>query len=84
MTIKFEHGFIYEDFTYGWNNEELYRLPSTSGNKSFGLKKLNEIMIGAKIGYRIKGQKFTIQQLKDRTIIVDKEFKIIESPHIPK
>lgn len=84
MIIKFDYGFIHEDFIFGWNKEELYRLPSTSGNKTYGLKKLNQIMVGVKVGYRIKKEKYTIQQLKDRTIFMEKEFQIIDSPDIPK
>ncbi len=45
MILKFKYGFEYNDFLYGWNNKELYRLPSKSGNKSYGLKKLDSIVV---------------------------------------
>ena len=84
MILKFKYGFEYNDFLYGWNNKELYRLPSKSGNKSYGLKKLDSIVVGNSIGYRIKQQKFSLKQLKDRTIFIDKEYQVIgDSVDIP-
>jgi hypothetical protein len=79
MILKFKYGFEYEGFLYGWNNKELYRLPSTSGNKSYGLKKLDSIVVGNSVGYRIKQQKFSINQLKNRTIFIDKEYQVIKN-----
>lgn len=85
MTLKFKNGFVYDGFTYGWNKKELYRLPSTSkDNKSYGLKKLDLIDIGFQKGYRIKRQKFTVEQLASRTVEINREVKIIkDSTHIP-
>jgi hypothetical protein len=77
MIIKFKYGFEYDGFLYGWNNKDLYRLPSTSGNKSYGLKKLDAIVVGNGIGYRIKKQKLSLKQLKDKTIFIDKEYQVI-------
>jgi hypothetical protein len=67
MTIRFKYGFEYGGFLYGWKNHDLYRLPSTSGNKLYGLKKLSLITVGNGSGYHIKRQKFSITQLRDRT-----------------
>jgi hypothetical protein len=85
MILKFKYGFIFEDFTYGWYEQELYRLPSTSADKkTYGLKKLTSILVGNKVGYRIKRQKFTIEQLKGKTIFIDKEYQVInDSVDIP-
>ena len=77
MIIKFKYGFEYDGFLYGWNNKDLYRLPSTSGNKSYGLKKLDAIVVGNGIWYRIKKQKLSLKQLKDKTIFIDKEYQVI-------
>ncbi len=77
MTIQFKYGFIYDGFMYGWHKKELYRLPSTSGNKSYGIKKLSTILVGTKVGYRIKRQKFTVEQLKQKSTEINKEFELI-------
>lgn len=78
MIINFKYGFEYDGFLYGWNNKDLYRLPSKSGNKSYGLKKLDSIIVGNGVGYRIKKQKLSIKQLKEMTIFIDKEYQIIK------
>jgi hypothetical protein len=77
VILKFKYGFEFEGFLFGWNNKDLYRLPSTSGNKSYGLKKLNAIIIGNSLGYRIKRKKLSLKQLKDITIFIDKECQVI-------
>ena len=84
MILKFKYGFEYDGFLYGWNNKDLYRLSSKSGNKSYGLKKLDSIVVGNSTGYRIKKQKFSLNQLKERTIFIDKEYQVIgDSVDIP-
>lgn len=75
--INFKYGFQHENFIYGWHKKELYRLPSLSGNRSYGLKKLDIIKVGNLLGYRIKGQKFSINQLKDKTVFINKNYTII-------
>lgn len=77
MKIEFKYGFEYDGFTYGWNKKELYRLPSVSGNKSYGLKKLPLILVGNKSGYRIKQNKFSIDQLKSMSKEINKSFEVI-------
>jgi len=84
MILNFKYGFNHDGFLYGWQNQELYRLPSTSGNKSYGLKKLSLIPVGNVEGYRIKRQKFSIQQLLDRTDTINVKIKVIkDSIHLP-
>ena len=85
MTLKFNHGFEYSGFQYGWHNKDVYRLPSVSGNNSYGLKKLNPIQVGNKTGYRIKRQKLTIEQLKAKSVFIGKEIHIVsDSKNIPE
>lgn len=78
MKLKFKYGFYHEEFLYGWLKKELYRLPSTSGNKSYGLKKLSIIKVGVGEGYRLKRDKISIQQCKDRTIEINKVITVIK------
>ncbi|MBK7362770.1 MAG: hypothetical protein IPJ01_10780 [Micavibrio sp.] len=84
MILNFKYGFSYDGFLYGWQNKKLYRLPSTSGNKSYGLKELSLIPVGNGEGYRIKRQKFSVQQLLDRSDVIDVKIKVIkDSIHLP-
>ena len=83
MLLKFKYGFEYLGFQYGWLNKELYRLPSTSGNYHYGLKKLNIIKVGNKKGYRIKKQKLTIEQIKERTVLIKTEIIVVKDKDIP-
>ena len=83
MIIRFKYGFFYKDFLYGWHQKELYRLPSNSGNKKYGLKKLNVIQIGNKTGYRIKRDKLTINQLEQKTIVINQEISQIKDQDVP-
>lgn len=78
MNIIFKYGFEYDGFLYGWNKKELYRLPSKSGNKSYGLKKLDKINVGNTFGYRLKGAKLSIYQLKQLTTEINIEIPVIE------
>jgi len=71
MNLIFKYGFQYDGFLYGWNKKELYRLPSKSGNKSYGLKKLEQIKVGNSSGYRLKGAKLSIFQLKQLTAEIE-------------
>jgi hypothetical protein len=62
---------------YGWYKKKLYRLPSTINLRSYSFKKVPEILIGNKIGYRLMKKKYTIEQLKLLTIPIY-ETKIIQ------
>jgi hypothetical protein len=83
MILNFKYGFEHEGFLYGWNNKELYRLPSKSGNKNYGLKKINSIIVGNQVGYRIKREKFSVNQLKEKTILINKEYQVIKDNDLP-
>jgi hypothetical protein len=78
MKLNFKYGFEYKGFLYGWNKKNLYRLPSKSGNKNYGLKLLNPIMVGNSFGYRIKKQKLSISQLKQLTIRINQKIEMVE------
>lgn len=75
--MTFYYGFYYKDIRFAWKNKELYRLPFSSGTKTYGLKKLNQIMIGNKVGYRILTDKRTITQLQAITTKVDWKINLI-------
>lgn len=84
MIITFKYGIEHEGFYYGWFAKELYRLPSTSGRYTYGLRKLNQIIVGNQMGYRLKKDKFSMKQLYDRTMLIPKvEINIIKSKDIP-
>lgn len=78
MILKFNYGFNYLGFQYGWYRKELYRLPSNTGNNKYGLKKLNLIPIGNTLGYRIKRQRLSMFQLKGMTTNINIEVVVIE------
>lgn len=83
MILTFTFGFAYKGFTFGWLNKELYRLPSESKNKHYTLKKLKPIKIGNKVGYRIKRDKFTMEQLEEKTMVISVEVKKIIDENVP-
>lgn len=68
MIIKFNYGIIYKGIKYGWYKKELYRLPYTNSVKYwYALKKLTLILIGTKLGYRLSGDKLTLDKLEELT-----------------
>lgn len=75
--IIFKYGFEYDGFLYGWNKKELYRLPSKSGNKSYGLKKIEPIQVGKGTGYRIKTKKLSLYQCKQMTTAIDMKVELV-------
>ena len=77
MKLKFKYGFNYKDFLYGWLKKELYRLPSTSGNKSYGLKRLSLIKVGVGEGYRLKKDKLSVLQCKNMAVEINKVITVI-------
>lgn len=80
----YKYGFFYKNVKYGWHNKELYRLPYTNdSNYSFCVKKLNPIIIGNKVGYRIGGDRKTIEQLKSITIPINHVEHEIKSKDVP-
>ncbi len=60
--MLFTFGFKYKRYYFGWHNEELYRLPTVSHGKVFGLKKLKRIAVGKKEGYELRKVKRTVEQ----------------------
>lgn len=53
---------------YGWYKKELYRLPSIINLRSYSFKKVPQILVGNKIGYRLMKKKYTLEQLSILTI----------------
>ena len=78
MFLVFKYGFTFEGFEYGWHKKELYRLPSTINNRTYGFKKLEEIKIGCQYGYRIKRNKFTTKQLLGKTAFISREIQVLK------
>ena len=72
--IVIKYGVSHNNITYGWFEKELYRLPIKIGLRYFGLKKLKLIPIGNKFGYKLSQKKFTIEQLKEKTVLLEKVF----------
>ena len=84
MIITFKYGFNQGGVPYGWHEKKLYRLPYTNNyNMSFPLKEINHIMIGNNVGYRIGGNKFTIDQLKEKTVLINYKHSIILDKDCP-
>ena len=83
LIVKFKYGFEYKGFVFGWKDKELYRLPSSSGRNNYVLKKLKKITVGNKMGYRIKRDKLTVEQLEQKTILINKEIQKITDKDLP-
>jgi len=86
MKQTFKYGFTYKGITYGWKNEQLYRLPSIISGRHFPLKKMNLIPIGMSKGYRVASDRKTIPQLTELTKEINFEYEIVgsESNDLPK
>jgi hypothetical protein len=84
MVIRFSYGFTYKGMLYGWYRKELYRLPTKVGDRQYGVKKLTQIMVGCQIGYRIKRDRKTIEQLRQKTVILNEEVSIVTDFDIPE
>ena len=74
--LKFKHGFTIGNFTFGWYNKELYRLPSESKRRVYSFKKLNKIKVGNKDGYRVLRKKYSLNQLRDLTTEINKNIPV--------
>jgi len=83
MIINFKYGFEYNGFLFGWHKKKLYRLPSTSGNRLYGIKKLSPIKVGNHQGYRIKREKIAIRKLVHITTDINVAVKILKNKNIP-
>lgn len=77
MVKKFKYGFDYGGIRYGWNKKKLFRLPTfTESKKSLPLKELNLIDVGNKKGYRVSGDRKTIDQLMEITERIDYTYEV--------
>lgn len=81
--IIFKYGFEHKGFKYGWSNKQLYRLPISLNQRCYAFKKLNLIKIGNKVGYRLKKDKITIEQLRDKTISIDYIYNSVSNSDCP-
>ncbi len=68
-TIKY--GFTYKEIDYGWLNKKLHRLPSMIKLRHLPFKELKTIKVGNKIGYRLGGDRKTIEQLQEITEVIN-------------
>lgn len=75
--IKFIYGISYKGFLYGWYKKELYRLPSADLQRGYSLKKLQRIIIGNKTGYRLRGDKLTMEQLEEITTLFNEPLIVL-------
>jgi hypothetical protein len=76
MIIDFKYGFEYNGFLFGWHKKELYRLPSVSKGKSYGIKKLSIIKVGNDKGYRVKREKMSIKKIVEMTLPIEVAIKL--------
>ena len=84
MIISFKYGFEHDDFIFGWHKKELYRLPILVKGRKYGLKKLSLINVGRQQGYRVKRQKLSIEQLRQKTIFINRQVEVIQGvPDMP-
>lgn len=79
MIINFKFGFEFNGFIYGWHKKELYRLPTTKGNRSYTLIKVGTYEGGYYVGRRMKSNR----QVKAMTHYINKKVEIIESDDLP-
>ena len=83
MMLRIKYGFSFDDMNFGWINKELFRLPSKKNKRTFCLKKLDSITIGNKVGYRIGGKRFTLEQLEEMTNFIDVEINKLKDKDCP-
>lgn len=81
--MEFKYGFEYIGVRYGWNKKHLYRLPFVRNNRSFDLLIIKPFLIGASTVYNIQRNKFTINKLQQRTILVNWKIEILEPGNCP-
>lgn len=71
MIKKIKYGFEYKSINYGWLNKKLHRLPTFYNKKSLPFKELPLVDVGNKKGYRIGGDRKTINQLEELTEVIN-------------
>ena len=76
MVKTIRYGFEYNGILYGWIDKELFRIKSNNKKKHLPLKKLNLIYVGNKKGYRISGDRKTIEQLSQLNKVINFKLQI--------
>lgn len=86
MKQTFKYGFTYKGLTYGWKNENLYRLPSSINGRHLPLKEMQLIPIGNNVGYRVSTDRKTVLQLKELTKEINFEYELVggDSNDLPR
>lgn len=65
---KFKEGFDYKGFSFGWYNNQLFRLPNESNGRYYGLKSVPLIKLSKSgKGYRLVRDKKSLGQVKSMT-----------------
>jgi hypothetical protein len=83
-TEIYEYGFVIDEVTYGWKRKELFKMPYTSKyGISYPIKKINKIIIGNRVGYRIMQKKYTVEQLSVFTKKINFSVYTPKSPDLP-
>ena len=83
MIRKYKYGFEYKGIIFGWHKKELFRISKHIKGRSYSKKKLTQIMIGNNVGYRICGDRKTIDQLSDLTYIINEERSQLINDELP-
>lgn len=83
MIVKYKYGIEHNGMIYGWKNGKLHRLPQVYNKRFLALKQLPLITIGRKKGYRLSGDRLTLDQLKYKTIFINQMFQEIRDSDCP-
>jgi len=77
MIVRFRRGLTYGGIRYGWNEKALWRLPGLIGSRLYPIRKLNEIKIGNKTGYRLgtDQRRLSLKQLEFLTKNIDYDYE---------
>ena len=81
ITVK--HGILHDGIMYGWIDKQLYRLPSTKGNKTYCYKKMTPTMVGNNAGYYFGRRKKTLAQLQQITTIINQRIFLTKDEDLP-
>lgn len=83
MVMNFKYGFEEKGFIFGWKDKELYRLSSIRRGRHYPLKKLKKIIVGNQAGYNINRKKQSINQLLDKTVLINKQVAVVQDSDVP-
>lgn len=67
----YKFGFEYKGVIYGWKFKKLYKLPYTKGLRSYQLKEIPMHCPKSTALYNIQRDKFSLKQLKEKTIEIN-------------